>query len=120
MKCELKLIIDMENVNIKSAVSEQHVTVSKEEKEEKLIEYLMGLYSRPSYVKEDVFDFEETDDCLYIYMFGGYRITINKDEDYSATDVAAPEEGCGYGKDDLLYAYRILCNRDEIIEIWNS
>lgn len=105
---------------IKSATSEQYVTVSKEEKEEKLLEYLMGLNSRPSYVTEVDFDFEEIHNILRIYMFGGYCITINKDADYSETDCAAPVDGGGYGKDDLYYAYHILCNRDKIIEIWNS
>lgn len=71
----------MDNTNIKSANSEQHVTVSKVEK---LIEFLMRKFS--PYVTEDIFDFEETDYVFRIYIFGGYRITINKDVDYISTN----------------------------------
>lgn len=70
---------------IKSADSEQHVTVSKaEEKVEKLLEFLMRKFA--PFVTEDVFDFEETDYVFRIYILGGYRITINKDVDYSSTN----------------------------------
>lgn len=74
----------MNNTNNKSAVREQHLTESKEGKLEKLLEFLMKQFA--PYVTEDVFDFEETDDFLHIYMFGGYRISINKDADYSSTN----------------------------------
>lgn len=108
---------------IKSAVSEQHVTESKEEKlldyliTESKVENLLEYMMTPDTTESD-FYFEEKGLNLFIYMFGKYRIAINFCD--SSRDCFLPEEGCGYDKSDLLYAYSILCNRDKIIEIWNS
>ena len=65
---------------------------------ENLINYLMKIDSRPSYVNEDTFDFEDCFDYLDIVMFGGYHIQLHYDPSYSASDVASAPDGGGYGK----------------------
>ena len=89
-------------------------------KVEKVIEFLMGVQSRPSYVKSDDFYIDEYCNLLDIVMFGSYHIKLQYDPSYSGMDTASADDGCGYGKADLLYAYDILDSRDEILEIWNE
>ncbi len=84
---------------------------------ENLINYLMKIDSRPSYVNEDTFDFEDGFDYLDIVMFGGYHIKLHYDPFYSASDVASAPDGGGYGKYDLEYASDIMYRRDRIIAL---
>ena len=84
---------------------------------ENLINYLMKIDSRPSYVNEGTFDFEDGFDYLDIVMFGGYHIKLHYDPFYSASDVASAPDGGGYGKDDLEYASDIMYRRDRIIAL---
>lgn len=80
-----------------------------------LIDYLMDIDSRPSWVTKDVFDFNDQWDCLDIVMFGSYHIKLQYDPSCSSGDTASSDDGCAYGKYDLMYAYDIMDNRDEII-----
>ena len=84
---------------------------------ENLINYLMKIDSRPSYVNEDTFDFEDGFDYLDIVMFGGYHIKLHYDPFYSESDVASAPYGGGYGKYDLEYASDIMYRRDRIIAL---
>lgn len=100
---------------IKSVSGEATVTATTTK--ENLINYLMKIDSRPSYVNEDTFDFEDCFNYLDIVMFGGYHIKLHYDPFYSASDVASAPDGGGYGKYDLEYASDIMYRRDRIIAL---
>lgn len=85
--------------------------------EENLINYLMNIDSRPSWVKKDVFYFENCGNCLDIVMFGSYHIKLQYDPSYSSMDAASADDGCGYGREDLEYAADIMYNRDVILAL---
>lgn len=82
-----------------------------------LINYLMNIDSKPAYVGEDTFYFENWGDCLDIVMFGSYHIKLHYDPNYSNMDVASAEDGCGYGKEDLQYAADIMYERSRIVAL---
>ena len=84
---------------------------------ENLINYLMDIDSRPSWVTKNVFDFEKCGECLDIVMFGSYHIKLHYDPNYSSMDVASAEDGCGYGKRDLEYAADIMYRRNKIVAL---
>jgi hypothetical protein len=98
-------------------ISSPDAATGKTTATENLINYLMKIDSRPSYVNEDTFDFEDGFDYLDIVMFGGYHIKLHYDPFYSASDVASAPDGGGYGKYDLEYASDIMYRRDRIIAL---
>ncbi len=81
-----------------------------------IIDYLMSLDSKPSYVKREIFDIRNEGSYLDIVMFGAYHIELHYDA--KCADCALVEGGGAYGMEDLYYAADILDSRDEILDLW--
>ena len=86
-------------------------------KEEKIKKLVMGLYERPSYVKEDCINVEINAEYVDIVLFGDYHNKIYLNKEDVCLDCAVCDCGGAYGKQDLLFAADILGARNEIIKI---
>ena len=106
-----------DNVDI---VGDSEEEIVKTAKEKRLIDFLMGIESRPSDVEDSAFYIEDKEDALNIGLFEDYSIYIQISKDDKVFSGGAWSEYCMLTKDFLLYAYDILDSRDEILKIWNE
>ena len=106
-----------DNVDI---VGDSEEEIVKTAKEKRLIDFLMGIESRPSDVEDSAFYIEDKKDALNIGLFEDYSIYIHISKDDKVFSGGAWSEYCMLTKDFLLYAYDILDSRDEILKIWNE
>lgn len=115
--CGGQCLIWVKNPYYVSSVLETASTTANEDMEHMLIDYLMSFDDRPSWVKKDVFDFENGGDYFDIIMFGSYHIKLHYNPEYKNTDVAVADDGLGYGKYDLYYAAEIMDNRSTVLDL---
>ena len=82
-----------------------------------LINYLMNIDSRPHWVDEESFDFDDRWDFLEITLNEIIHIKLTFDPRCRCSDTTSIDEDYGLGINDLMYAYDVMYNRDEIIAL---
>lgn len=85
--------------------------------ESALINYLMNIDSTPDWVDENSFDFDDRWDFLEITLNEIVHIKLTFDPSYRGSDTTSIDEGYGLGINDLMYAYDVMYNRDEILAL---
>jgi hypothetical protein len=99
------------------ANADNKVVAGENAKEKRLIDFLMGIESRPSDVEDRTFYIEDEEGALNIRLFEDYPIHIQISKDDKLLSDGAWSEYCMLTKDFLLYAHDILDRRDEILKI---
>jgi len=82
-----------------------------------LINYLMNIDSTPDWVDENSFDFDDRWDFLEITLNEIVHIKLTFEPSYRGSDTTSIDEGYGLGINDLMYAYDVMYNRDEILAL---
>lgn len=102
------------------ANADNKVVAGENAKEKRLIDFLMGIESRPSDVEDRTFYIEDEEDALNIRLFEDYPIHIQISKDDKLFSGGAWSECCMLTKYFLLYAHDILDKRGEIMKIWSE